>query len=124
MKKVFIITLSSALLIATIASNPCDTADLTYTNESPATLSTETNFFPEQVKFINMKYSLENPSDNLELIQSDDHFQIYKYVDTMNQYLFHLLDTNGNIVYSESTTKPLSITMIQDHIIEIKIGYY
>lgn len=57
------------------------------------------------------------------IIQSEKHFQIYEYKDTINKHFYRILDSDGNTVISETTTRPLSISMIEDNIIDISISF-
>lgn len=61
--------------------------------------------------------------ENIELIQSEKHFQIYKYKDAVNKHFYRILDSNGNTVISETTTRPLSVSITQDDIIDISISF-
>ena len=61
--------------------------------------------------------------ENIELIKQEKHFQIYEYKDAVNKHFYRILDSNGNTVISETTTRPLSISITEDDIIDISISF-
>ncbi len=67
--------------------------------------------------------SEETLPENIELIKSEKHFQIYEYKDAVNKHFYRILDSNGNTVISETTTRPLSVSIIEDDIIDISISF-
>lgn len=99
--------------ISAISCNQNDDVHLANTDESEnidtfqESLSVREESFPE----------------NTELIRSEKHFQIYEYNDAVGQYFYCILDSCGNIVISETVTRPLSICLIEDDLIDISIAF-
>lgn len=59
-------------------------------------------------------------SNQMEIINSEKYYRIYK--ESFNQICYEIYNSAGEIVLSEKTEQPLEINMINDNIIDIKIG--
>lgn len=58
--------------------------------------------------------------EQIEIIDSGTYYRIYK--GNINQVCYDIYNTEGEIVLSEKTDRPLKINMINDDIIDIEIG--
>lgn len=58
--------------------------------------------------------------ENKEVIQAGKNFCIYK--ENITQVKYDILNSNGEIVFSDTTERPLEITMINDDIVDIAVG--
>ena len=58
--------------------------------------------------------------EQIEIIDSGTYYRIYK--GNINQVCYDIYNTEGEIVLSEKTDRPLQINMINDDIIDIEIG--
>ena len=139
MKKTILVLLFCAILTVTVSCNTSDDIDLestaAITTIQPAdstsnALSTPSDTTPKDTETNNVEKesenlkSRENPlPENTELIYTEKHFQIYEYKDAVNKHFYRILDSNGNTVVSETTTRPLSINMVGDNIIDISISF-
>ena len=56
----------------------------------------------------------------MEIIDSGTYYRIYK--ENSNQVCYDIYNFDGEIVLSEKTDRPLEINMINDDIVDIKIG--
>lgn len=61
-----------------------------------------------------------NESEQTEIIDSGAYYRIYK--GNINQVCYNIYNSEGEIVLSEKTDRPLEINMINDDIVDIKIG--
>lgn len=66
------------------------------------------------------KNALNNESEQTEIIDFGTYYCIYK--GNINQVCYDIYNLEGEIVLSEKTDRPLEINMINDDIIDIKIG--
>lgn len=123
MKKVILFLLCCAMLTASVSCNKNDDINSEHADKSEDILSVDNDdlFSPNSSK--KPSVSEETLPENIELIQSEKHFQIYKYKDAVNKHFYRILDYNGNTVISETTTRPLSVSIIEDDIIDISISF-
>ena len=66
------------------------------------------------------KNTVNNEPEQIEIIDSGTYYRIYK--GNINQVCYDIYNSDGEIVLSEKTDRPLEINMINDDIIDIKIG--
>lgn len=59
-------------------------------------------------------------SEYNEIIDSGKYYRIYK--GNATQVCYNIYDSNGKIVLSETTERPLKINMLNDNIVDIRIG--
>ena len=122
MKKVIIMLICCAIFVAMVSCNKNDDIDLEHTDESEDILSAnDSAFFMSSPK--NFSVNEKTTPENTELIKSEKHFQIYKYKDAVNKHFYRILDSNGNTVISETTTRPLSISISEYGIVDISISF-
>ena len=123
MKKTILVLICFVMLATTVSCNKCDDIDLEHTDESEDIVSANNREFLSHASQKSLSVSEKTLTENTELIQSEKHFQIYKYKNAVNKHFYRILDTNGNTVISETTTHPLSISIIEDDIIDISTGF-
>jgi len=110
------------MLITMVSCNKRDGMDFTNLDGDDSILSTNNcTFSHEESK--SLKNGEEPLPENTELIQSERYFQIYQYKNAVNKHFYRILNSNGSTVISETTTRPLSISIIEDNIIDISIGF-
>lgn len=61
-----------------------------------------------------------NESEQTEIVDSGAYYRIYK--ESSNQVCYDIYNFDGEIVLSEKTDRPLEINMINDDIVDIKVG--
>ena len=64
--------------------------------------------------------TVNNESEQTETIASGAYYRIYK--GNINQVCYNIYNSEGEIVLSEKTDRPLEINMINDDIVDIEIG--
>ena len=64
--------------------------------------------------------AVNNESEQIEIIDSGTYYRIYK--GSIDQVCYDVYNSDGEIVLSEKTDRPLAINMINDDIIDIEIG--
>lgn len=104
-------------------NNKNDGIDLKHIGKSQDIFPANNGAFLSHEESKKASVSEESLPENIELIKSEKHFQIYKYKDAVNKHFYRILDSNGNTVISETTTRPLSVSIIEDNIIDISIGF-
>ena len=133
-KKTVLSVLLCGALLSTATS--CNRSNAIYSNNSTDSqfLEENTSAYTQQIFSANGAFlsheeskkasvSEESLPENIELIKSEKHFQIYEYKDAVNKHFYRILDSNGNTVISETTTRPLSVSIIEDDIIDISISF-
>ena len=109
------------MLTATVSCNKNDNINLETIASVRDTANNDTSLSHEESKKANI--GEKTLPENIGLVKSEKHFQIYKYKGTVNKHFYRILDSNGNTVISETTTRPLSIAIIGDDIIDINISF-
>ena len=66
------------------------------------------------------KSTLNNEPEQIEIIDSGAYYRIYK--GNINRVCYNIYNSEGEIVLSEKTDRPLEINMINDDIIDIESG--
>lgn len=61
-------------------------------------------------------------SPNKEIIESGKYYSIYKEKESATQVCYNIYNSNGETVLSESTSRPLTIEMIDNETVGIEIG--
>ena len=64
--------------------------------------------------------TVNNRSEQTEIIDSGTYYRIYK--GNINQFCYNIYNSEGKIVLSEKTDRPLEINMINDDIVDIEIS--
>jgi len=121
MKKAILVLLCCLMLTTTVSCNKNDNINLETIASVRDTANNDTFLFHEESKKANI--GEKTLPENIELVKSEKHFQIYQYKGTVNKHFYRILDSNGNTVISETTTRPLSIAIIGDDIIDISISF-
>ncbi len=131
MKKIILALLCCMLLVAMFSCNKNNDVTLKTSNDPKIFESTdkqelentENNTFDINNKESTKSETNAEGPENTELIQSEKHFQIYKYKDAVNKHFYRILDANGNTVISETTTRPLSISISEYGIVDIRVSF-
>ena len=64
--------------------------------------------------------ALNNESEQMKMVDSGKYYRIYK--GNINQVCYEIYNTEGELVLSDKTERPLEINMINDDIVDIEIG--
>lgn len=113
----------SALLLANVTA--CNYVPMKQTTLNNIDELTREDVTPQpKISNVSVLNELENPYDEatIKTIARGTNYHVYKYTNAFYVY-YEIYSLDGRVVLSDRTTRPVSISEINNDLIEIKIGY-